>query len=290
MKDILAGADENEPLEVEITSEGGSVFAGVQIANMLARWKGEVTTHGVGFVASIATVILMAGKKVVVDDNCFCLIHLPWTCVQGNAKDLEKEIDALDKCKKAMMSFYMRHAKVDEQTIDDYLADESWFLGSELADLFNVEILPNDQPLDIAAKFDLTKYKKLPRGLEMKNKEQQAVVSEDTDEKKVEETVVEETTVEEPVKEEEKKETTETEVPDKTEEEKPVEEEKKETEEVLNKDEVEKKFKEYEEQIATLKNRIVELEEELQKKPEEETEQKEETVTKAECEKRVSGM
>ena len=66
LKELLEGVAQDEPLEVEITSEGGSVFAGVQIANMLARWKGEVTTHGVGFVASIATVIMMAGKKVVV--------------------------------------------------------------------------------------------------------------------------------------------------------------------------------------------------------------------------------
>ena len=141
MKDILAGVDENEPLEVEITSEGGSVFAGIQIANMLARHKGQVTTHGVGFVASIASVILMAGDKAVVDSNCFCLIHLPWTMVQGNANDLNKEIENLEKCKHAMMSYYMRKAIVDAQTIEDYLADESWFLGEELAQIFNVEVL-----------------------------------------------------------------------------------------------------------------------------------------------------
>lgn len=311
MKDILAGADENEPLEVEITSEGGSVFAGIQIANMLARWKGEVTTHGVGFVASIATVILMAGKKVVVDDNCFCLIHLPWTCVQGNANDLEKEIDALDKCKKAMMSFYMRHAKVDEQTIDDYLADESWFLGSELADLFNVEILPNDQPLDIAAKFDLTKYKKLPRGLDMKNKVKQAVVSEDTDEKKkTEETVVEEPAVEESEEKKEKKEEQEPAEPEEKKEEgeeKPVEEEEGDKKDDADKNEGddeeqttenEQTIEELKEENEQLKQKVAELWEELVElrekygEPDEEQpdEEEEETVTKAEADKRVSGM
>jgi len=145
LKDILSGVDENESLEVEITSEGGSVFAGIQLANMLARWKGNVVTHGVGFVASIATIILMAGKRVSVDENCFCLIHLPWTLVQGNANDLNKEIENLEKCKHAMMSYYMRHAIVDAQTIEDYLAEESWFLGSELASIFNVEVLPCDE-------------------------------------------------------------------------------------------------------------------------------------------------
>lgn len=200
LKDILLGLDETEPLEVEITSEGGSVFAGIQIANMLARWKGDVTTHAVGFVASIATVILMAGKKVVADENCFCLVHNPWTMVQGNANDLKKEIETLDKCKEAMLGFYRKHAKVGDEELARYLDDETWFTGSELANVFDVEVLPNDKSLDIAAKFDLTKYKKLPKGLIMKDEEK---IEEETEtiEKKVEpeqETVVETETVEEP--------------------------------------------------------------------------------------------
>lgn len=200
LKDILSGLDETEPLEVEITSEGGSVFAGIQIANMLARWKGDVTTHAVGFVASIATVILMAGKKVVADENCFCLVHNPWTMVQGNANDLKKEIETLDKCKEAMLGFYRKHARVGDEELARYLDDETWFTGSELANVFDVEVLPNDRALDIAAKFDLTKYKKLPKGLIMKDEEK---IEEETEtiEKKVEpeqETVVETETVEEP--------------------------------------------------------------------------------------------
>jgi ATP-dependent protease ClpP protease subunit len=280
LKDILAGVDENEPLEVEITSEGGSVFAGIQLANMLARWKGNVTTHGVGFVASIASVILMAGDKAVVDSNCFCLIHLPWTMVQGNANDLNKEIENLEKCKHAMMSYYMRKAIVDAQTIEGYLADESWFLGEELAQIFNVEVLQNDEQLDIAAKFDLTKYKKLPRGLEMKNKAEQAVVSEDTDEKKVEETVVEETKVEEPV--EEKKEEV-AEEPEKVEE----------TTEEIVEEEPEQTPDEMKEEIKNLRARVAELEAalaECQKEEKAEEIEEEETITKAEADKRVSGM
>ena len=180
LKDALSGLDENEALEVEITSEGGSVFAGIQIANMLARWKGDVTTHAVGFVASIATVVLMAGKKVVADENCFCLVHNPWTMVQGNANDLKREIDTLEKCKEAMLGFYRRHAKVGDDVLSGYLDDETWFTGSELADVFDVEVLPNDKALDIAAKFDLTKYKKLPKGLAMDNESEEQINASET--------------------------------------------------------------------------------------------------------------
>lgn len=278
-------------MEVEITSEGGSVFAGIQIANMLARWKGEVTTHAVGFVASIATVILMAGKRVVVDSNCFCLIHLPWTMVTGNANDLNKEIENLEKCKHAMMSYYMRHAKVDAQTIEGYLADESWFLGEELAQIFSVEVLPNDKALDIAAKFDLTKYKNLPRGLNMKNKAED-IPTEEEIKKEVTEEVTEEV-VEEPKEET----TTEEKIEEVVEE---VVEKKTEEEEVK-----EPTLDELKEENENLKARIAELEAALaecqkEEKAEETTEdvsqdetktsEEEETITKEEADKRVSGM
>lgn len=296
---MLSTLGDNEPLEVEITSEGGSVFAGIQISNLLARWKGNVTTHGVGLVASIATVILMAGKKVAIDENCFAMIHLPWTFTQGNANDLEKEIGTLNKCKEAMMGFYRKHSKVSDEDIEKMLSEETWFLGSEFADVFDVEVVPNDQNLNIAAKFDLTKFHKVPEVLNMKNMKEQAVTDND-DEKKVEE-IPAEPVIEEPVEEEKKEEVVEKEETTEEEEkvEEPVEEvkeeeEKKEDDEVLNKEDVEKKFEEYENTIATLNSRIAELEEQLKEKEEEtspkETSGDEETVSKAECEKRVSGM
>ena len=218
---------------------------------MLARWKGNVTTHGVGLVASIATVILMAGKKVAIDENCFAMIHLPWTFTQGNANDLEKEIGTLNKCKNAMMGFYRKHSKVSDEEIEKMLSDETWFLGSEFADVFDVEVVPNDRELNIAAKFDLTKFHKVPEVLNMKNMKEQAV-TDSGDEKKVEE-IPAEPVIEEPVEEEKKEEVVEKEETTeevKEEEEKqveePVEEEKKEEQkeddEVLNKEEVEKKF------------------------------------------------
>jgi len=161
---------------------------------MLARHQGAVTTHGVGLVASIATVILMAGNKVAVDDNCFLLVHLPWTVAQGNSEDLQKEIEALDKCKTAMMGYYRRHCKIPEERLEQYIKDETWFLGTEFAEVFDVEVLPCDKQLDIAAKIDLKKFKTLPKGLIMENKTEDKpvedklviTVAEEPDEEKTE--------------------------------------------------------------------------------------------------------
>lgn len=293
LRDALEGVDENEPLEVEITSEGGSVFAGIQIANMLARHKGQVTTHGVGLVASIATVILMAGKRVVVDDNCFLLLHNPWTMVQGNANDLEKEIDALNKCKTAMMGYYKKHSKVGEEELTKILDNETWFLGTEFADVFDAEVLESDKQLDIAAKFDLTKFKTLPRGLIM-NKNAELPIEEE-EKKETTEEVVEEKKDEIPeeTKEETKEETSE-ETEEKTEEPETVEDEGSDEPDV---EELKKKIEELTKENEELKSRLAECEKKEEKAEEtteemeeEKKEEEEEVVTKAQVEKRISGI
>lgn len=299
MKEQLEGVDVNEPLEVEITSEGGSVFAGIQIANILSRHNGQVTTHAVGLCASIATIILMAGNRVCVDSNCFCLIHLPWSFCEGNAKDMEKEIDTLKKCEAAMMGYYKKHSKVGDDVLSKYIEDETWFLGTEFADVFDCEVIECDQQLNIAAKFDLKKFNKIDKRISIMNEEEKKV-EEPTEEVEKTETVeetpekTEEVVEEQPTEEEEK----EVETPDVQDEEKvetpfkqdteddTTNEPSEEEDEVLNKDEVLAKFAEYEKQIEELKNEN----EELKNKLAEIETPDEEKVTKEECEKRVSGM
>ena len=285
LKEKLESVDKNEPLEVEITSEGGSVFAGVQIANMLSRHQGMVTTHAVGICASIATIILMAGDKVAVDDNCFCMIHRPWSCVEGNADDMTKEIEALHKCEIAMIGYYMKWSNVDKSTLQKYLADETWFLGEEFAKVFKCNVVPSDKEFNIAAKFKKCKYayRNVPKGLSMEEKQEKT--KEEVEQlETAEEPAVEEKKVEPAVEEK----TEEPAVEEKTEE--PAVEEKKEEPAVEEKkdEDIDK-----EEIIEQLKTRILELETKLAQYEKEEDDKEyteEETVTKEECEKRVSGM
>ena len=283
LKEQLEGVDVNEPLEVEITSEGGSVFAGIQIANILSRHNGQVTTHAVGMCASIATVILMAGSKIAVDENCFCLIHLPWSFCEGNANDMMKEIDTLKKCEAAMMGYYRKHCKVDEELLSKYINEETWFLGNEFADVFDCEVIASDKRFDIAAKCDLTKFNKIDkRILDMTN--EKTIVDE---EEKKEEVIVKPIPTNEDGSTDEKKEPL---TDEKIEELMPNEVKEKPDEKVvdMDMDDILEKLYEYERMIELLKNENEELTRKLSecKKPNED----EETVSKKECEKRVSGM
>lgn len=282
LKELLEGVSQDEPLEVEITSEGGSVFAGIQIANMLSRHRGLVSTHAVGLCASIATVILMAGKRILVDENCFCLIHLPWSYCEGNSNDMMKEIETLKKCEAAMMSYYRKHSKVDDELLSRYINDETWFLGTEFADVFDCEVIACDRRFDIAAKCDLTKFNKIDkRILDMTN--EKTIVEEE--EKKV--TVKPIPTNEDGSTDEKKEPLTDEEIKELMPDE--VKEKPDEKAMDMDMDDILEKLYEYERMIELLKNENEELTRKLSKcgKPDED---KKEMVSKEECEKRVSGM
>lgn len=286
-EELASIEDKKEPLYIEITSEGGSVFGGIQIANTLSRWEGKVITHATGLCASIATVILMAGDEVKVDSNAFLLCHLPWTCAEGNANDLQKEIAALEICQKAMMGYYKKHMKVDEAKMNEILAAETWFLGSDFTDVFNVDVVEveNASTNRIAAKLK-SKFKNFPkRFIDMTNE-----LTED-EKKKIEEGTNETSSTDDNKVGDETVETSDDEKEVKTE---PAEEEEKETS-----DDEKKASDENEEAPAepTIDELLIQIEE-LKKENEELKKQLKDgndgetadTVSKEECEKRVSGM
>jgi ATP-dependent protease ClpP protease subunit len=96
----FAGQD----LSVRINSPGGQVFEGVAIHNALARHDALVNVHIDGMALSIASLIAMAGDTINIAENGIMMIHDPWTWVQGNAADMRKEAENLDRVKEGMLS------------------------------------------------------------------------------------------------------------------------------------------------------------------------------------------
>lgn len=118
-------------ITVYINSYGGEVAEGLAIYNALKRHNARVKTYCDGFAASIASVIFMAGDERIMNDSSLLMIHNAWSCVQGNAQELRKQADDLEKITQASIVAYKAHSNLSEDEIRELLDNESWILPEE---------------------------------------------------------------------------------------------------------------------------------------------------------------
>lgn len=146
----VAGKD----LTVRINSVGGSVADGIAIFNALRRHDGTVTTSVDAVAYSAASLIAMAGETVEMAENGLLMIHAPMSRAAGNAKEMRRMADVLDKHADAMTSAYLRDDGPDEETVDGWLKDgeDHYFTASEALELGLID--STNDALDIAASAD----------------------------------------------------------------------------------------------------------------------------------------
>ena len=122
--------DVNE-INVYINSYGGEVAEGLAIYNALRRHKAKVRTFCDGFACSIASVIFMAGDERIMNEASLLMIHNAWTWASGNAAELRKQAEDLDKITQASVEAYKAHSSLKEEEIKALMDAETWILPSE---------------------------------------------------------------------------------------------------------------------------------------------------------------
>lgn len=120
-------------LNVYLDSPGGSIFAGVSIYNAIKSM--DATVYVYGLAASMGSVIALAGKKVIMTPQSYMMIHNPWTISWGESKDLQKDVDLLDKLKDTIISVYQDRAKVDNDELKTMMDNETWMNSEKALDL-----------------------------------------------------------------------------------------------------------------------------------------------------------
>lgn len=133
IKEKLEGAGELSAVNIYINSFGGSVKEGLGIYNQLKRCKAYKTVYIDGFACSIASVIAMAGDKVVMPKNTLMMIHNAWTVASGNAQELRKAADDLEIINEASTQSYLMKAgdKLDKETLKAMLDAETWLTAEQ---------------------------------------------------------------------------------------------------------------------------------------------------------------
>lgn len=123
--------DDISKINVYINSYGGEVAEGLAIYNALKRHKAKVVTYCDGFAASIASVIFMAGDERIMNDSSLLMIHNAWSYGIGNAEELRKQADDLDKITQASVIAYAAHSTLSEKEIKKLMDKETWILPEE---------------------------------------------------------------------------------------------------------------------------------------------------------------
>ena len=132
---------EGKNLTVRINSYGGAVAEGLAIYNLLKSYSGEVTTICDGFACSAASVVFMAGAKRIMPRSSLLMIHNAWTWASGDADDLRKAADDLEKITQPSVEIYTSVSNLDADEIKAMMDAETWIDADEALDFgFATEI------------------------------------------------------------------------------------------------------------------------------------------------------
>jgi ATP-dependent Clp protease, protease subunit len=155
--------------DIYINSGGGDVFAGFAIYNMLKRHEARKTVFVDGLAASIASVIAMAGDKIVMPENAMLMIHNAWALVMGNKAKLRKLADDMEKIDGSIAGIYAARTGKTEADIVALMDAETWFTAAEAVDAGLADKIEASKKLAASVdgeflslnglKFDLSRYK-----------------------------------------------------------------------------------------------------------------------------------
>ena len=116
----------NGDITVWINSPGGDCVAAAEIYNMLMNYNGNVTIKIDAIAASAASVIAMAGTKVIMSPVSMMMIHNPATAAFGDSADMQKAIAMLDEVKESIINAYEIKTGLSRAKLSHLMDAETW--------------------------------------------------------------------------------------------------------------------------------------------------------------------
>lgn len=154
---------------VRINSGGGDVFAAHAIHNQLIAYKGKVTVVIDGLAASAATIIAVAGDRIIMPSNALFMIHNPAIGLSDyyGAEELAQAVNALNAIKASIVAAYRKRCNVSAEELAAMMDAETWMGAAEclekgFVDEINGSVTPvlNGNSLIVnSVQFDTCKFK-----------------------------------------------------------------------------------------------------------------------------------
>ncbi len=129
--DQLKAIGEVKTIRVRLNSNGGSVFEGTAIYNLLKQHPARVTVTIDGLAASMASIVAMAGDEIEIGDGAYLMIHDPLGYVRGDSEDMREMADLLDKMRDQLVGIYARRTSQSAEQIKEWMKAETWMTAEE---------------------------------------------------------------------------------------------------------------------------------------------------------------
>ena len=130
--ELMAGSGD---ITIWLNSPGGDCVAAAQIYNMLMDYKGSVTVKINGIAASAASVIAMAGTKVLMSPVSTMFIHNPMTVALGNSDEMQKAIEMLHEVKESIINAYEIKTGLSRAKLSRLMDAETWMDANKAVEL-----------------------------------------------------------------------------------------------------------------------------------------------------------
>lgn len=124
-----------ENITLRINSVGGDVFQAQTMYSYLRSHAAKITVRIDGLAASAASLVAMAGDKIIMPSNALMMIHNPAGGVYGEAEDMRDTAEILDKIRDTIANVYVAKTGLDREKIISMMNDETWMTATEAHDL-----------------------------------------------------------------------------------------------------------------------------------------------------------
>jgi ATP-dependent Clp endopeptidase proteolytic subunit ClpP len=158
-----------------LNSPGGDVFDGMAIYNILAGEREKLEVHVLGMAASMASIIALAGRELVMGRGSYLMIHNPSGLCIGDAAEMQKMADILGKIENQMAKIYAGESNLSREEALAAMAVETWYTADEAMKAGFADSVVDYG--DVAARaFDLGKfgYARVPQAMRDRLSTQQA--------------------------------------------------------------------------------------------------------------------
>ena len=155
-KELFAGSG---PVTIWINSPGGDCIAASQIYAMLMDYQGDVTVKIDGIAASAASVIAMAGTKVLMAPTGMMMVHNPATIAFGDHVDMAKAIEMLDEVKESIINAYEIKTDLPRKQLSKMMDQTTWMNAGKALELNFIDGIIEDEKKMAVEAFEFSESK-----------------------------------------------------------------------------------------------------------------------------------